>query len=113
MAGVKIELIILFTSGHAVCVDSGAFPPNNNINMSSDNLALILVWRLHFLFFWNNGVGKSYAAQQAFKVRNLISEVFVDPLPKITLVRSLKVNIGHRKKMQAAPKMITYLYKVV
>ena len=34
-------------------------------------------------------------------------------MPKITLVRSLKINIGRRKKMQAAPKMITYLYKVV
>ena len=41
------------------------------------------------------------------------SEVFVDPVPKITLVRSLKINIERRRKMQAAPKMITYLYKVV
>ena len=37
----------------------------------------------------------------------------VDPMPKITLVRSLKINIERRRKMQAAPKMITYLYKVV
>ena len=37
----------------------------------------------------------------------------VDPMPKLTLVRSLKINIGRRRKMQAAPKMITYLYKVV
>ena len=34
-------------------------------------------------------------------------------MPKITLVRSLKMNIGCRREMQAAPKMITYLYKVV
>jgi len=66
-----------------------------------------------FSFLWSNGAGKSYAAQQAFKVRNVISELFVDPMPKITLVRSLKINIGRRKKMQAAPKMITYLNKVV
>ena len=26
---------------------------------------------------------------------------------------NLKINIGRRRKMQAAPKMITYLYKVV
>ena len=45
--------------------------------------------------------------------RNVLSEVFVDPMPKITLVRFLKINIGRRRKMQAAPKMITYLYKVV
>ena len=37
----------------------------------------------------------------------------VDPMPKIALVRSLKINIERRRKMQAAPKMITYLYKVV
>ena len=37
----------------------------------------------------------------------------VDPMPKLTLVRTLKINIGRRRKMQAAPKMITYLYKVV
>ena len=88
----------------------------SNINMHSDNLARILVWRLHFLCLWNNSARKSYAAQQTLKVRNVISEVFrvfVDPLPKITLVRSLKINIGRRRKMQAATKMITYLYKVV
>ena len=65
------------------------------------------------LFSWNNGARKSYAAQQTLKVRTLHSEVFVDPMPKITLVRSLKINIGRRRKMQAAPKMIAYLYKVV
>ena len=81
--------------------------------MYSGNLARILVWRLHFLFLWNNGARKSHAAQQTLKVRNVLSEVFVDPMPKITLVRSLKINIGRRRKMQAAPKMITYLYKVV
>ena len=81
--------------------------------MCSDNLARILVWRLHFLFLWNNGARKSHAAQQTLKVRNVLSEVFVDPMPKITLVRSLKINIWRRRKMQAAPKMITYLYKVV
>ena len=32
--------------------------------MCSDNLARILVWRLHFLFLWNNGARKSDAAQQ-------------------------------------------------
>ena len=68
---------------------------------------------LHFLFLWNNGARKSHAAQQTLKVRNVLSEVFVDPMPKITFVRSLKINIGRRRKMQAAPKMITYLYKVV
>ena len=47
------------------------------------------------------------------KIRNGLSEVFVDPVPKITLVRSLKINIVRRRKMQAAPKMITYMYKVV
>ena len=66
-----------------------------------------------FPFLWNNGARKSYAAEQTLKVRNVFSEVFVDPMPKVTFVRSLKVNIGRRKKMQAAPKMITYLYKVV
>ena len=81
--------------------------------MYSGNLARILVWRLHFLFLWNNDARKSHAAQQTLKVRNVLSEVFVDPMPKITLVRSLKINIGRRRKMQAAPKMITYLYKVV
>ena len=81
--------------------------------MCSDNLARILVWRLHFLFLWNNGARKSHAAQQTLKAWNGLSEVFVDPMPKITLVRSLKINIGRRRKMQAAPKMITYLYKVL
>ena len=66
-----------------------------------------------FLFLWNNGARKSHAAQQTLKARNGLSEVFVDPMPKITLVRSLKINIGRRRKMQAAPKMTTYLYKVV
>ena len=66
-----------------------------------------------FPFLWNNGARKSHAAQQTLKVRNVLSEVFVDLMPKITLVRSLKINIGRRRKMQAAPKMITYLYKVV
>ena len=56
---------------------------------------------------------KSYAAQQTLKVRNVLSEVFVDPMLKITLVRSLTINIRRRRKMQAAPKMITYLYKDV
>ena len=36
----------------------------------------------------------------------------VDPMPKITLVRSLMINIERRRKMKAAPKMITYLYNV-
>ena len=83
--------------------------------MYSGNLARILVWRLHFLFLWNNGARKSHAAQQILKVRNVLSEVFnfVDPMPKITLVRSLKIDIRRHRKMQAAPKMITYLYKVV
>ena len=76
-------------------------------------LARILVWRLHFLFLWNNGARKSHAKQQTLKVRNVLSEVFVDPVLKITLVRSLTINVGRRRKMQAAPKMITYLYKVV
>ena len=88
-------------------------PQYSNINMNSDNLARILVWRLHSLCLWNNSARKSYAAQQTLKVRNVLSEVFVDPMPKKTLVRSLKINIGRRRKMQAAPKMITYLYKVV
>ena len=48
----------------------------------------------------------SYAAQQTLKVRNVLSEVFADPMPKIALVRSLKINIGRRRKMQAPPKMI-------
>ena len=52
-------------------------------------------------------------AQQTLKVRNVLSEVFVDPMPKIMLVRSLKIDIGRRRKMQATLKMITYLYKVV
>ena len=81
--------------------------------MCSDNLARILVWRLHFLFLWNNGARKSHAAQQTLKARNGLSEIFDDPMPKILLVRSLKINIVRRRKMQAAPKMITYLYKVV
>ena len=79
--------------------------------MYSGNLARILVWLLHFLFLWNNDARKSHAAQQT--LRSVRSEVFVDPVPKITLVRSLKINIGRRRKMQAVPKMITYLYKVV
>ena len=74
--------------------------------MYSGNRARILVWRLHFLFLWKNGARKSHAARQTLKVRNVLSEVFVDPMPKITLVRSLKINIGRRRKMQAAPKMI-------
>ena len=48
----------------------------------------------------------SYAAQQTLKIRNVLSEFFVDPMPKIALVRSLKINIGRRRKMQAPPKMI-------
>ena len=68
---------------------------------------------LHFLFLWDNGATKSHAAQQTLKVRNVLSEVFVDPMPKITLVRSLKINIGRRREMQAAPKMSTCVYKVV
>ena len=84
----------------------GHSPQNSNINMYSGNLARTLVWWLHFLFLWNNGARKSHAAQQTLKVRNVLSEVFVDPMPKITLVRSLKINIGRRRKMQAAPKMI-------
>ena len=67
-----------------------------------------------FLFFsWNNGARKSHAAQQTLNVRNVLSEVFVDPMPKITLVRSLKIDIGRRRKTQAAMKIITYFYKVV
>ena len=53
---------------------------NSNINMYSGNLARILVWRLHFLFLWNNDARKSHAAQQTLKVRNVLSEVFVDPI---------------------------------
>ena len=84
----------------------GHFPQNSNINMYSGNLARILVWRLHFPFLGKNGARKSHAAQQTLKVRNVLSEAFVDPMPKITLVRSLKINIGRRRKMHAAPKMI-------
>ena len=106
--------LLLFTSaGRAVRVDSRVFTQNSNINMYSGNRARILVWRLHFLFLWKNGARKSHAARQTLKVRNVLSEVFVDPVLKITLVRSLTRNIGRRRKMQAAPKMITYLYKVV
>ena len=50
------------------------------INMYSGNLARILVWRLHFLFLWNNDARKSHAAQQTLKVRNVLSEVFVGPI---------------------------------
>lgn len=92
---------------------AGIFPKIVILTCISDNLARILVWRLHFLFMWNNGARKSHAAHQTLKVRNVLSEVFVDSTPKITLVRSLKINIGRRRKMQAGPKMITYLYKVV
>ena len=53
---------------------------NSNINMYSGNLARILVWRLHFLFLWNNDAGKSHAAQQTLNVRTVPSEVFVDPI---------------------------------
>ena len=60
----------------------GHSPQNSNINMFSGNLARILVWRLHFPFLWNNGARKSHAAQQPLKVRNVISEVFVDPMQK-------------------------------
>ena len=81
--------------------------------MYSGHLARILVRRLYFLFLWNNGARKSHAAQQTPKVRNGLSGVFVDPVPILTLVRSLKINFGRRRKMQAAPKMITYSYKVV
>ena len=81
--------------------------------MYSGNLARILVWRLHFLFLWNNDARKSHAAQQTLNVRNVLSEVFVDPMPKITLVRSLKIDIGRRRKTQTAMKIITYFYKVV
>ena len=49
---------------------------------------------LNFFFLWNNSARKSYAAQQTLKVRNVLSEVFVDPMLKITLVRSLTINIG-------------------
>ena len=58
----------------------GHSPENSNINMYSGNLARILVWRLHFLFLWNNDARKSHAAQQTLKVRNVLSEVFVDPI---------------------------------
>ena len=52
----------------------------NSNNMYSGNLARILVWRLHFLFLWNNDARKSHAAQQTLNVRNVLSEVFVDPI---------------------------------
>ena len=58
----------------------GHSPQNSNINMYSGNLARILVWRLHFLFLWNNDARKSHAAQQTLNVRNVLSEVFVDPV---------------------------------
>ena len=74
--------------------------------MYSGNVARILVWQLYFLLLWNNRARKSHAAQQTLKVRNVLSEVFVDPMPKIALVTSLKINIGRRRKMQAPPKMI-------
>ena len=82
-------------------------------------ICILAIWLVFWFggsisfFLWNNGARKSHAAQQTLKVRNVLSEVFVDPMPKITLVRSLKINIGRRRKMQAAPKMITYLYKDV
>ena len=82
-------------------------------------ICILAIW-LAFLFggsisffSWNNGDRKSRAAQQTLNVRNVLSEVFVNPMPKITLARSLKINIGRRRKTQAAPKIITYLYKVV
>ena len=58
----------------------GHSPENSNINMYSNNVARILVWRLHFLILWNNDARKSHAAQQTLKVRNVLSEVFVDPI---------------------------------
>ena len=77
----SIALIALFTSaGRAVRVDSRAFLQNSNINMYSGNLARILVWRLHFLFLWNKNARKSHAVQQTLNVRNVLSEVFVDPI---------------------------------
>ena len=73
----SIALIILFTSrGAPFASIRGHFPQNSNINMYSGNLARILVWRLHFLFLWNNDARKSHAAQQTLKVRNVLSEVF-------------------------------------
>ena len=54
-------------------------------------------------FLWNNGARKSHAAQQTLKVRNVLSEVFVDPMLKITLVRSLTINIRRRRKMLGKP----------
>ena len=88
-------------------------PQNNNIYnvfwQSGSHFGLAAP----FPFLWNNSARKSHAAQQTLKFRSVRSEVFVDPVPKITLVRSLKINIGRRRKMQAVPKMITYLYKVV
>ena len=49
---------------------------NSNINMYSGNLARILV----LLFLWNNDARKSHAAKQTLNVRNVLSEVFVDPI---------------------------------
>ena len=106
-------IIIYFCEARRSRRIRGHSPQNSNFNMYFGNLASILVWRLYFLFLWNNGARKSHAAQQTLKVRNVLSEVFVDPMLKITLVRSLTINIRRRRKMQAAPKMITYLYKDV
>ena len=50
--------------------------------MYSGNVARILVWQLYFLLLWNNRARKSHAAQQTLKVRNVLSEVFVDPVLK-------------------------------
>ena len=77
----SIALIALFTSAGAPFASiRGHSLQNSNINMYSGNLARILVWRLHFLFLWNNDARKSHAAQQTLKVRNVLSEVFVDPI---------------------------------
>ena len=44
----------LLLQGASFASIRGHSPENSNINMYSGNLARILVWRLHFLFLWNN-----------------------------------------------------------
>ena len=44
----------LLLQGASFASIRGHSPANSNINMYSGNLVRILVWRLHFLFLWNN-----------------------------------------------------------
>ena len=82
----------------------GHFPQNSNINMYSGNLARILVWRLHFPFLGNNGARKSHAAQQTLKVRNVISEAFVDPMLACVASVSNRVNRVIARKLERKQK---------